>query len=113
MKSTSRKVTSTQIIRPGVGLMRRMLSSARGTAELPDEERHERHQEGVERDRLGQRQAEEHEALELAAELRLPADPLDRLADQVAHARARPDRAEARAEAERDDLRGLDQAVVG
>ena len=45
--------------------------------------------------------------MQVAAQLGLAGDALDRLADQVTHADARPDRAEAGAEAERDGLRGI------
>src|SRR4051812_12183297 len=87
------KMISVQIISPGLTLIRKSPSLAKGSrragigdASLGDEEGDERHEQRVERDRLGQRQAEEHEAQQVAAQLGLAGDTLDRLADQVAHA---------------------------
>src|SRR5690348_9658700 len=63
--------------------------------------------EAVEDDGLGQREAEPLDALQLAAELRLPRDGLDHRAEDVADADARAERAEADAERQRDRLSGL------
>src|SRR4051812_3513218 len=83
------KTTSVQIISPGLGLTSSASAKVKGMATvvvepLGDEEGDERHQQGVERDGLRQRQAEEHQAHQVAAQLRLARDALDRLADQVA-----------------------------
>ena len=50
--------------------------------------------------------------MEVAAQLGLAGDALDRLADQVTHAHARADRAEAGAEAEREGLGGVFRLAV-
>src|SRR5690349_24741057 len=118
MNRTIRNVTSVQMLSPRSGLIRPLLSSSSAASarngrycrapsiSSGDEEGDEGHEQGVEGDGLRQREAEEHHALEVAAQLGLPRDALDRLADQVPHAHAGPDRAEGGAEAERQRLGG-------
>src|SRR5438876_4929359 len=67
--------------------------------------------EGVEHDRLGQREAEPLDARDLVAHLRLAGDRLDHLAEDVADSDARADGAEARADAEGDRLKPLAAAA--
>src|SRR5690606_27321637 len=61
-------------------------------------ERDERDGDRDEAERLGQRDAEEHEALQAALELGLAGDGLDRLADDDAHADTGADGGEAERE---------------
>src|SRR5207249_8529584 len=67
----------------------------------------DRAEQAVEHDRLGQREAEPLNALELAAKLGLARDRLDHRAEDVADADARAERAEADAEGEPDRLPGF------
>src|SRR5262249_24431943 len=116
------KITRVQIISPGLTRIRKSPSDAKGSAGiasvlLGDEEGDERHQQGVERDRLREGQAQEHQAQApqdqgVAAELAPPGAALDGLADQVAHAGAGADRAEAGAETERERLRGVSNVAI-
>ena len=68
--------------------------------------------QAVEDDRLGEGEAEPLDALELAAELRLPGDRLDHRGEDVADADAGAERAEADAEREADRLAGLRPSPV-
>src|ERR671938_663477 len=68
------------------------------------EERDQAEDERVEHDRLGEREAQPLDRRDLVAHLRLARDRLDHLAEDVADADARPDRAEAGAHAERNRL---------
>ena len=70
-------------------------------------------EEAVEDDGLGEREAEPHQALELAAQLGLAGDGLDHRAEDVADAGAGAGRAEADAERERDRLAGADDGRLG
>ena len=72
-----------------------------------EEERDQAEDERVEHDRLGQREAEPLDARDLFAHLGLAGHRLDHLAEDVADADARADRAEPGADAERDRLAGL------
>src|SRR5213595_3848832 len=69
--------------------------------------------EAVEDDRLGEREAQPLDALQLAAELGLPRDGLDHRAEDVADADAGAERAETDAERERDRLAGLGHVAGG
>src|SRR5438552_19202316 len=63
--------------------------------------------EAVENDCLGEREAEPHDALQLAAQLRLPRDRLDHGREDGADTDAGAERAEAHAEAEPERLAGF------
>src|SRR5690606_3091051 len=78
-----------------------------------EEEGDETEDERVEGDRLGQREAEPADALELVFHLRLTGYRLDLLAEDEADADAGADRAEPGADAERDRLAGVGHAFVG
>ena len=67
--------------------------------------------QAVEDDRLGEREAEPHDPLELAAQLGLAGDRLDHRAEDVADADAGAERAEADAEREGDRLAGVDDVA--
>src|SRR5437870_13853353 len=69
--------------------------------------RQDRAEQTVEDDRLGEPEAEPLDALQLAAQLRLPCYRLDHRAEDVADADARAECAEADAEREPDCLSGL------
>src|SRR3712207_5435632 len=69
-----------------------------------EEERDEAEDEGVEDDRLGQCEAEPLDRRDLVTHLGLAGHRLDDLAEDVADADARADRAEARADTEGDAL---------
>src|SRR5439155_15253531 len=64
-------------------------------------------EEAIEDDGLGEREAEPHQALELAAQLGLAGDGLDHRAEDVADAGARARGAGTDAERERDRLAGV------
>src|SRR5437763_10138898 len=115
MRSVIPNRTSVQIISPGLASSSGFaawttLTPASGpetesiTASAHQEVGHEPHQQRVEGDRLGQREAEEHEAEDLAPQLGLAGDGLDGLPHQVADARAGPDGSEAGRQAELDGL---------
>src|SRR5215210_2207629 len=72
-----------------------------------EEERDQAEDERVEDDRLGEGEAEPLDARDLLAHLGLTGDRLDHLAEDVAHADARADRAEPGADAERDRLEAV------
>ena len=74
---------------------------------LDEDVRQEAADQAVEDDRLGEREAEPLDALELTAELGLAGDALDHRAEDVADADAGPERAETDAESERDRLAGV------
>jgi hypothetical protein len=69
--------------------------------------------QAVEHDRLGEREAEPLDPLELATELGLPGDGLDHRAEDVPDADAGAERAETDAERECDRLTGLDRVARG
>src|SRR5438132_7955329 len=115
--------TTVQIISPGLASSSGLaawttLTPASGpetgsvTASAHQEIGHEAHQERVEGDRLGQGEAEEHEAQDLAPELGLTGDRLHGLAHQVAHAGAGADCPEAGRQTELDGLGRLDDVAV-
>src|SRR5438105_3441765 len=64
--------------------------------------------EAVEHDRLGEREAQPHDPLQLAAQLGLPGDRLDHRGEDGADADAGAERAESHADAEAERLGGLD-----
>ena len=78
------------------------------TSPLDEHEGEQAADQAVEHDGLGEREAEPHDPLELAAQLRLAGDGLDHRAEDVADADAGAERAEADAERERDRLAGVD-----
>jgi hypothetical protein len=71
---------------------------------LDQEEGDEAHEQGVERNRLGQCKAEESDRQKITAELGLTSDRLDGLAEDVAHANARADCAQTGRETESQSL---------
>src|SRR5436189_5349009 len=97
-------------MRPGVtwisGLEPRIIGSDEDVGE-------DRAEEAVEDDRLGQREAEPLDALELSSELGLAGDRLDHRAEDVADADTGAERAEADAEGEPDGLPGLRDVARG
>src|SRR5581483_9857424 len=80
--------------------------------ELDEDVAEESAQEAVEDDRLGEREAEPHQALQLTAELGLACDRLDHRAEDVADAGARARGPGADAESECDRLAGVDHRRV-
>src|SRR3954454_7932996 len=74
---------------------------------LDEDVRQNRAEQAVEHDRLGEREAEPLDALQLTAELGLPCDRLDHRGEDVADADAGAECAEADAEREADRLAGL------
>src|SRR3954454_9480000 len=123
LRSTSIATTnasSVQIIRPTFGLTRKLelWSSAEVEAcartnvpsdviRLTEEERDQAEDERVEHDRLGEREAQPLDRRDLVAHLGLAGHRLDDLAEDVAHAHARADGAQAGADAEGDGLEAL------
>src|SRR5207244_13059967 len=101
-----KNASSNQIIRPTEGETRKLpLSSAAamtGVMALGEEERDQAEDEGVEDDRLGQGEAEPLDARDLVAHLGLTRHRLDDLAEDVADADARAERAAAGTDAERE-----------
>src|SRR3954470_9409205 len=102
---------SVQIITPIPGWTRKFplpaattVMSCRVAIRLREEEGDQAEDERVEHDRLGEGEAEPLDRGNLVAHLGLARDRLDHLAEDVADADARADRAEARADAERDRL---------
>src|SRR3712207_3704550 len=77
-----------------------------------EEERDQAEDEGVEHDRLGEREAQPLDRGDLVAHLGLARDGLDDLAEDVAHAHARADRAEAGADAEGDGLQAVADGLL-
>src|SRR4051794_24995897 len=105
------KASSAQIISPSSGLTRKLppppCSAASRVVIGLEEECDQAEDERVEDDRLGEREAEPLDARDLLAHLRLAGDRLDHLAEDVADADARADRAEAGADAEGDRLEAV------
>src|SRR5215211_9142200 len=107
--------TRVQIIKPRPGETRKLPPEPGGRGEdakpsstaLREEERDQAEDERVEGDRLGEREAEPPDRLQLILHLRLAGDGLDLLAEDEADADARSDRAESRPHAERDRLAGV------
>src|SRR5215831_1110108 len=93
-----------QIISPGLTWIRGLVARSIGLDQDVGEDRAE---EPVEDDRLGQREAEPLDALQLTAKLRLAGDGLDHRAEDVADADAGAERAEADAQGKADGLPGL------
>src|ERR671929_202120 len=83
------------------------MSGFAASIELDEEVGEEGAEQAVEDARLGEREAEPLDALELAAELGLARDGLDHRAEDVPDADAGAERAEADAEGEADRLAGL------
>ena len=116
---------SVQIISPRPGETRKLppSSSAAASSDRRDcgqqlhhgleEEGDQAEDERVEGDRLGQREAEPADRLQLVLHLGLAGDRLDLLAEDEADADAGADRAEPGADAERDRLAGVGDAGVG
>src|SRR4051812_18263924 len=77
-----------------------------------EEEGDQAEDEGVEDDRLGEREPKPLDARDFLAHLRLTRDRLDHLAEDVAHADARADRAEPGAHAERDGLEAVRRRLL-
>src|SRR5215218_8879556 len=113
------KASSVQIISPRLGLTRKLPPSSSPplscamTSKLAmspsnpnglEEEGDQAEDERVEDDRLGEGEAEPLDARDLLAHLGLPCDRFDHLAEDVADADARANRAEAGAYAEGDRL---------
>src|SRR5689334_11511233 len=121
----TRNRTSVQIIRPRPGLTRKLppslFSAARGTAamwpsssiDLREEEGDQAEDEGVEGDRLGQREAEPADAFQVAFHLRLAGDRLDLLAEDETDADTGADRTETRTDTEGNRFAGAFDAFVG
>ena len=108
--------TSVQIISPSPGETRKLPPSPRAAASgdraerghrPTEEERDQAEDERVEGDRLGEREAEPADRLQLVLHLRLAGDRLDLLAEDEPDADAGSDRAEPGADAERDRLAGV------
>src|SRR4051812_39781679 len=99
---------SVQIITPAPGWTRKLPPPSAMTfgavIVLREEERDQAEDERVEHDRLGEREAEPLDRGDLVTHLRLARDRLDHLAEDVADADARADRAEAGSDAQRDCL---------
>src|SRR3954454_1641651 len=74
---------------------------------LDEDVRQNRAEQAVEHDRLGEREAEPLDALELTTELGLPCDRLDHRSEDVADANAGAEGAETDAECKADGLAGL------
>src|SRR4051794_29633207 len=117
-KNATRNASTVQIISPTLGLTRKLefssvvVVAASGVTSasiclLAQEEGDEAEDEGVEHDRLGQREAEPLDRGDLVAHLGLTGHRLDDLAEDVADADARADGAEAGADAQGDRLAGL------
>ena len=119
------KASSVQIISPSQGETRKLPPpssppSAAAASERGDvgqtssigleEERDQAEDERVEGDRLGQREAEPADRLQLVLHLGLAGDGLDLLAEDDADADAGADRAEAGADTEGDRLAGVGDA---
>src|SRR5215204_1118970 len=112
---------SVQIISPTFGLTRKLPPPSSSpppvscairtrlpmspTRSISEEEGDQAEDERVEDDRLGEGEAEPLDARDLLAHLGLAGDRLDHLAEDVADADARTDRAEAGADAEGDRLK--------
>src|SRR5262245_10585813 len=105
-----------QIIRPRAGETRKLPPEATmwtvDTNGL-EEEGDQPEDEGVEGDRLGERETEPADRLKVVLHLRLAGDRLDFLAEDEADPDAGADRAEPGADAERDRLAGVGHASVG
>src|SRR5690242_18389182 len=108
--------TSVQIISPRPGETRKLPESASGGCaaiepsgpiSLREEERDQAEDEGVEGDRLGEREAKPANRLELVLHLRLPGDRLDLLAEDEPDPDPGSDRAEPGSDAQRDRLAGV------
>src|SRR3954447_20491341 len=99
---------SVQIITPTPGWTRKLPLPAavtcRALIALTEEERDQAEDERVEHDRLGEGEAQPLDRGDLVAHLGLARDRLDHLAEDVADADARADRAEAGTDAEGDRL---------
>src|SRR5947209_6497223 len=91
-------------MRPGVTWMRALDASIRFLDEHVGEQAAD---EAVEHDRLGEREAEPLDALQLTPELGLAGDRLDHRAEDVPDADAGAERAEADAQGKADRLAGL------
>src|SRR5689334_3727154 len=99
---------SVQTMTPTPGLTRKSPPPAAMTFRPPialrKEEGDQAEDERVEHDRLGEGEPQPLDRRDLVAHLGLTGYRLDHLAEDVAHSAARADRAEARADAERDRL---------
>src|SRR5213595_3364682 len=93
-----------QTIRPGTTLMRPDDATSVVIAASDQDVGEQAADQAVEDDRLGEGEAEPHDPLQLAAQLRLARDRLDHRAEDVADADAGVERTEADAERERDRL---------
>src|SRR5436309_971851 len=102
-KNVIAKQTIVQIISPGVT----EISGLAAIIPLHQHVGEDRAEQSVEDDRLGQREAEPLDALQLAAQLGLAGDGLDHRAEDVADADTGAERAEADAEREANRLAGL------
>src|SRR5881409_2375261 len=97
-------------MRPGVTWMRALDASIRFLDEHVPEQAAD---QAVEHDRLGEREAEPLDALQLTAELGLARDRLDHRAEDVADADSGAERAEAYAEGETDGFTCLGHVAGG
>src|SRR3954453_6285250 len=98
---------SVQIITPAPGWTRKLPPAAMTFSppmRLGEEEGDQAEDERVEHDRLGEREAQPLDRRDLVAHLGLAGDRLDHLAEDVADADARADRAESGADAQGDRL---------
>src|SRR4051812_20944936 len=89
------------------------MPSERSAPPRLEEEGDQAEDERVEGDGLGEREAEPPDRLQLVLHLGLAGDGLDLLAEDEADAHTGADRAEPRADAERDRLPGIGDAGVG
>src|SRR3954463_11259323 len=117
------KTSSVQIIRPRLGETRKLPPeslAARGTAVICvtrstaglEEERDQTEDERVEGDRLGQREAEPADLLEVVLHLGLAGNGLDLLTEDEPDADSCPDRPESGTHAQRDRLAGVGDSGV-
>src|SRR5262245_327053 len=100
-----------QIISPGMISTSGLVARTFGAMFLDQDVAEQAAEEAVEHDGLGEGEAEPHQALELAAQLRLAGDGLDHRAEDEADARAGAGGAEADAERQRDRLAGVDDVA--